>query len=188
MLDRPVVLSPKDWALISDWHARSIPLPLILEAMQHEAERPGRRSPPRNLAYLAASVEEAWQVVLDGRRASPVPRIAPSPNDPVEAWRRRLDAEEAGSALHVLLSELLEAYRSGVPAETVDRGLDERLETSVSEALLDATREQVDAELAPFADRMDDATLDRTRRAAIVDRLRRALHLPIFDRTRLAGP
>jgi len=186
MLERPVVLSPKDWALISDWHARSIPLPLIVESIRHSAESPGRRAAPRNLAYIAAAVEEAWQVVLDGRRASALPTPAPL-RDPVEAWRRRLDAEGAGSALHGLLSELLDAHENGEAAETIDRRLDERLQTSVAADLLDATRHQVDAELAPFADRIDDETLERTRRAAIADRLRRALDLPLLDRTRRGG-
>lgn len=183
MLERPVVLSPKDWALISDWHARSIPLSLIVESMRHSAESPGRRAAPRNLAYIAAAVEEAWEVVLDGRRASLPPAPAPL-RDPVEAWRRRLDAEDVGSALHELLFELLTAYENGEAAETIDRRLDERLRTSVDADLLRATLDQVDTELAPFAERFDDATLERTRRAAVVDRLRRALDLPFLDPSR----
>jgi len=189
MLERPVVLSPKDWVLISDWHARSIPLSLILESMRHTMDRPGRRgSPPRNLAFVAAAVEEAWRVVLDGRRAAPAPQSPPPLVDPVEAWRNRRDAEPAGSALRDLLSRLLAAFEEGEAADAVDRSLEECLDTAVSDELMDATRAQIDAELAPFADRMDSTTLDRTRRSAIVDRLRRALDLPLLDRTRQADP
>jgi hypothetical protein len=187
MLDRPVVLSPKDWVLISDWHARSIPLSLILESMRHTMERPGRRSPPRNLGFVSAAVEEAWQVVLDGRRGTPIPETPTPLVDPVDAWCNRRDAERAGSALRSLLSRLLNSLEEGQKPQTVDRSLDESLETAVSDDLLGATRSEIDAELAPFADRMDDETLDRTRRTAILDRLRRALNLPILDRTLHGG-
>jgi len=184
LLDRPVVLSPKDWALISDWHARAVPLPLILESMRYAATRPGGRSAPRNLGYVAPAVEEAWQVVLDGRRAAPDSLPRPPTGDPVDTWRTRLEASGVESSLRRLLSELLRAYETGEAAEAIDLRLNESLETSVSEDLLVATRDQVDAELAAFVERMDAATLARTRRAAIVDRLRRALDLPFLDPTR----
>jgi hypothetical protein len=184
ILDRPVVLSPKDWALISDWHARAIPLPLVLESMQHATERPRGRSAPRNLGYVAPAVEEAWQVVLDGRRASTAPVPDPPAVDPADAWRARIDAEGRSTALGRLLSELLEAYEAGATPQTIDLRLNERLETSVCDELRVATCRQIDAELLPFIERMDRATLDRTRRAAVVDRLRRALDLPFLDPTR----
>ena len=49
LLERPVVLGERDWRLISDWHAREIPLGLILEAMEHLGETlPRKRRKPRN--------------------------------------------------------------------------------------------------------------------------------------------
>jgi hypothetical protein len=184
MLDRPVVLSPKDWALISDWHQREIPLTLILESMRHAAEHPRRRSAPRNLAYIAPAIEEAWRVVLDGRRGAPEAPARPSTFDPGDAWRRRLEIETGDSLLGQLLSELLTAYEAGEPTETLDARLNERLITSVTEALLRSATDEVNAELAPFMERMDAATLDRTCRSGIVDRLRRALDLPVLGRRR----
>ena len=184
ILDRPVVLSPKDWALISDWHARAIPLPLVLESMRHAAERPGGRSAPRNLGYIAPAVEEAWQVVLDGRRASSAPLPRPQSADPDKAWRARIETEGVDSTLGRLLGDLLKAYESGETPEAVDLRLNERLEASVSTEFRGAACVQIDAELAPFVERMDGAIFDRTRQAAIVDRLRRALNLPFLDPAR----
>jgi hypothetical protein len=180
MLDRPVVLSPKDWALISDWHSRRIPLTLILEAIRYAAEQPSRVGTPRNLAYVAPAVEEAWRVVLDGRRR-PLEPATPSRADPADAWRRRREAETGDSPLGRLLDELLTAHEAGKPARVLDSRLDEWLLTSASEDLLRTIRDQIDAELAPFVERMDAETFDRTRRSAIVDRLRRALGLPFLD-------
>jgi len=181
ILDRPVVLSPKDWALISDWHARQIPLTLILESLRYAAEQPSRRGAPRTLSYVAPAVEEAWRVVLDGRRRPLEPTTRPATDDPLGAWRLRREAEIGSSSLGRLLDALLTAHDAGEPAEALDSRLDERLPTSVPEDLLRVTCDQVDAELAPFVERMDAATLDRTRRSAIVDRLRRALGLPFLD-------
>jgi len=188
LLDRPVVLSPKDWALISDWHAREIPLALIVESMRHAAERPSGRSAPRNLGYIAAAVEEAWQVVLDGRLAHPpAPPRRPPVADPVEAWRRCIASEDPESALRRLLSESLEAFEAGETAGAIDLRVNDELDASVSGELRAAIHDQVDAELAPFAERMDGPTLEKTRRAAIVDRLRRVLELPLLDPLR-QGP
>jgi hypothetical protein len=183
LLDRPVVLSPKDWALISDWHARSIPLSLVLESMQHAVDRPALRRAPSGLRYVAPVVEEAWQVVVDGRRSRDSAEEAPSPaSDPIRAWRRRLEAEGEASGLRHLLSELLAELEGGETAETIDRRLDERLPEQAPEALLATWQRRVDAELAPFVERMDLETLERTRRAALIDRLRRALGLPHLRR------
>ncbi len=180
ILDRPVVLSPKDWALISDWHAREIPLSLILESIRYLAQTPVRRA-PRSLAYLAPAVEEAWGVVVEGRRPRG-PRLLQHTADGVTLWRQRLETETGASPLGGLLLELLGARDAGEPADALDRRLDEQLPSAVSDDLLSTTRQRVDAELAPFRDRMDASTFDQTRRAAIVDRLRRALGLPYLDR------
>jgi len=183
MLDRPVVLSPRDWALISDWHEREIPLALILESMRHAAEHPRGRRPPRSLAYLVPGIEEAWRVVLDGRRGTPEQLPPPvRPIDSVDAWRRRSEIETVDSSLGRLLDELLAAYEAGDPAEVVDERLNDRLITSVSEDLRQRIAEQVEATLTPFRERMDAATLERTRRSAIIDRLRRTLDLPVLER------
>ena len=187
LLDRPVVLSPKDWSLISDWHARSIPLSVILDAMQHLNENPRGRSAPRSLAYLVPAVEETWQVVLDGRRAAPAAARRPEAPDPVQCWRRCLAGLERSSALHGLLAGLLAQFEAGRDGEALDDALDARIAGDAPRDLLARVRGEVEGELAPFEDRLDPGTRERTLNAAVALRLRRLLGLPRLRRGQGAG-
>ena len=36
---RPVIFSPRDWALLDDWRQRGIPLQIVQEAIEAAAER-----------------------------------------------------------------------------------------------------------------------------------------------------
>ncbi len=66
VVGRAVILSRRDWDRISAWHESGVPLELIKEAIDDVAEKPRRRA-PRSLAYVAPAVDEAWQVVREGR-------------------------------------------------------------------------------------------------------------------------
>ena len=72
LLERPAVLSPRDWALVRDWHVRGVPLQVIREAIDELAEacQKGRRRRPRGLAYVAAAVEEGCAAIREGRVAN----------------------------------------------------------------------------------------------------------------------
>jgi hypothetical protein len=182
-LERPVVLSPRDWALISDWFARSIPLGIVEEAIQQIVATRTRRgsSPPRALGYIAAAVEEAWSVVVEGRRAEIEPSARssrPPERSALECWRRRAAQEAADSPLGRLLRELIAQQAEGAPAEEVDRRLASGLAAAVPEALLQSTRADVGRQLAGFRERMDDRVFRATRERAIIAHLRRALDLP----------
>ena len=113
LLDRPVVLSRRDWDLLSSWFERCIPLQLIREALQPQGRT--AKKPPRTLSHVSMAVEDAWAVVLQGRIASHAEELYPS-NDMATAlthWTTRLSAEVDGSPLHSLLHELLGRLASG---------------------------------------------------------------------------
>lgn len=184
-LERPVVLSPRDWALISDWFERSIPLGIVEEAIHQTVAARTRRgsSAPRTLGYIAAAVEEAWSVVVEGRRAETGPSSCPPERPALECWRRRAAQEAADSPLARLLRGLITELAQGAAAEEVDRRLASSLTAAVPEALLRSTRAEVERQLAGFRERMDDGLFLATRERAIIARLRRALDLPtIGDR------
>jgi len=171
---RPVVLSPKDWTLITEWHARGVPLSLIHDAVA--AVRENSREPPRGLAYLAPAVEEAFSLVLDGRRRA-APAAAPPREPPIASWRRfEREAEDSPAAR--LVRELLAALDAGEDPVALDGRLDRELPGVVGAAVRDEITSVVEAELAPFAERMAPAVLDETVRSAVVFRLRRRLGLP----------
>jgi hypothetical protein len=175
-LGRPVVLSPRDWAWVADWHARSIPLSLVLDSIDALRDLQGRRREPRGLAYVAPAVEQAWTALVEGRRmrADASPAEVPTP---LETLRNARDAAAVGSPLRVLLDSLLGDLARGGAPEEIDRRLDQILPSSVTdEVRLEAERE-LDRRLAPYRDRMDADVYARTKGVALVDALRARLRL-----------
>jgi hypothetical protein len=74
--------------------------------------------------------------------------------------------------------ELLAALDAGEDPAVLDARLDRELPGLVGAAARDEITGEVEAELAPFAERMATAVLDETVRSAVVFRLRRRLGLP----------
>lgn len=186
LLDRPVVLSRRDWDLISGWFERNIPLQLIQEAL-HPAEQDsggGRRTkrPPRSLSYVAPAVEEAWSVVLSGRvQPQSVDESIPGKRDDRLAhWKNRRSREAPGSPLHTLLTEILDRLARGDTPLELDQFLEEGLVEAAPEAILVEIEQQVELELAEFRGKMPPHAMKRTRTHAIMSRLRSELDLPRF--------
>ena len=177
LLGRAVILSPRDWRLVRDWYSRRVPLQIVTEAIEAAGERP-RATPPRGLAYVAPAVEEAWDVVREGRLSQDDATQAPSSSLTRERWLRRADTEPAESELGRLLRSLLERWERGETADALDRELDHRLADVVPRARVAAARRDVDRELDGFRRRMAAPAFAETSRRALLDRLRRELGLP----------
>jgi hypothetical protein len=176
MKGRPVVLSPREFELVSSWRRDGIPLRVVLEVLGEEARLAGGRREPRSLGFLAAAVREAGQVVAQGRAATGTsPTSSPSA---VDLWRRALGAMPAQAPLHAAIARLLEAASEGVAPEELDRRLDEELTLCAPSDRLAAVSEASRAALAPFRGRMSREEHERALRRAIVDRLREELELP----------
>jgi hypothetical protein len=181
--ERPVVLSPRDWGLVADWHAREIPLAVVLEELGEASRRSrsrGRTPGPRSLAYIAAAVEESWSLILAERTRLTGTGLASSRglSSARDAWERA--ARQAGqeSDLGRLLSDLLGRLDGGASPAEVDAMLDDRLIECVPQARVARLEHEVGAELGAFRDRMPARGYERTRRRALLERLRRGLGLP----------
>ncbi len=180
---RPVVLSPRDWALVSDWFSRGIPLALVLEVLEDAAERSRRRHAlqgPRSLAYVAAAVEESWQAIVEGRggRAGKTASPLPSLDRARERWAATASRSETGRPLRDALDGLLRRLDTGLSPESADREIDETITALCPGDLLARVDAEIDAELRRFRDRMKPDVLAATRGRARIDRLRRELDLP----------
>lgn len=175
---KPIVLSPRDWARIERWYALGIPLQVVAEAMAAATERDRTKKSPLRLGRVAPLVEEAWAVILDGRRATP-DAVGPSPQaDPIDLWRRRKEREPDGSPLAVLLEELTDRLEHGADRQKLDDALDRRLVATVDPALRTKVQREVDGDIEPFRERIPAERLEATRHRACVNRLRRLLDLP----------
>lgn len=139
----PLLLSPAEWRLISEWRRRGIPLRLVLDTMteldRRRRER-GEEDPPQSLRYFARAVESAWRrarelegpVRAGGASApDPGPRLRelaqrlPDALPEVETWRRRIRdlsgaPAEVERELGRLESELLTSLREELPAAVLE--------------------------------------------------------------------
>ena len=186
---RPFVLSPRDFARVSDWYARGIPLGLVLEALHETAGREGaaRQRRGAGLGSVARAVEEAWEAVRDGRvlrgagsEAEPLPRFETA----LGTWRRVLAEAAEGSPMHSLLGRLLALSDRGSSPQELDASLDAEIAFAAPPPLVARVEGEADRELAPFRKRMAPAVFEATFRRSVVDRLRRALDLPRLALTR----
>jgi hypothetical protein len=182
-LERPAVLSPRDFEHVRGWHARGIPLAVIRGAIDaFAAGRPSRRK-PRGLYALAAAIEEEWVALTQGRIA-PVAAdatgggSAPVGEAPLCAWRRVAAAPDTPPALAALLARLLAAHAAGAAAHDLDPELDAALPGVVAAEVAAAVEAELDRDLAPWRERLPAPELARTRQRGRVERLRRRLGLP----------
>jgi hypothetical protein len=177
----PFVLSPRDYALVSAWHARGIPLGLVLETIEDTARRHGGSLPARGLSRVVPAIEEAWETVRDGRLVTGAAAAAgdlPSLALAVDAWKRARSAAPDGSSLRLLLDALLARHEAGESPADLDARLDESLPDAAPAPLLARVAEESRGELEPFRKRMDPAVFEATARRSRSDRLRRVLGLP----------
>lgn len=127
--DGPVVFTHRDWDLANRWHARGIPVGVVLDAIEAK-----RKRPPRGLGAIATAVEESWEVVESGRIEPP--SCAPSTGRPVATSR---DDETLPAAIAPDVREACERevdarlapYRGRMPPDRFEatrrRALDEAL-------------------------------------------------------------
>jgi len=177
LVDRPVVLSPRDWSRISRWFSWGVPLDLIEESLR-SAVRPERGREPRGLAQLAPAIEEAWTVILQGRIARHPAELGSIPDDPRAAWSSRILEEPPESPLARTLTELLARQDRGEDPDVLDGELDRRLPEIVPAELVERVLGALERELSEYRSRISTDRLQVTRRRACEKRLRHALKLP----------
>ncbi|MEW5807810.1 MAG: hypothetical protein AB1756_10775 [Acidobacteriota bacterium] len=67
----PLLISPKDWALMSEWKKRGIPSIVVIEALEIGFEKAGsrkaRRRPISTLSYFKHIIEDCWESFRESR-------------------------------------------------------------------------------------------------------------------------
>jgi len=178
--DRPVVLSHRDWHLATEWHEKGVPLGLILETLD---ECKGKAI--RSLSALASRVDEAWGVVLAGRRSidpGDMYKDGIGAAEKLQAWRATLRKTRQGSALGMLLEELVQAMECGsVEPEVADRRLEDAIMSVAPKELLEEVRQAALSRLASHRARMTDDVFEQTLIRSVKERLRVELDLPRLD-------
>jgi hypothetical protein len=176
--ERAVVLSPREWKLVGDWYDRGIPLRLVEEAI----ETSRIRRPRGGLGHVAAAVEEAWEVIVQGRlgevKAGCRRPAAEEAEERLSAWHRRRESSAAGSPLRRLLDDLLERQAGGAEPAELDRRVDAALPEAAPREWRRRARDEVERALEPYRETMRPDVLETTRCRATLERLRQLLGLP----------
>ena len=172
-LERPVILGERDWELIEDWHRREIPLTLIQEAIEGWTPKRSRRAP--GLHRIAPAIEEGWRTILEGRLEPTTVAAAEPATGLAQRWEAWAAERPEGDPIAGLLRDILKQ-----PASDAERlqQLEERLIDLLPPENRKQVEKRVERELARYAARMDSATLETTRRAALGRAARQTLGIP----------
>jgi len=109
----PLLLSPKDWALVASWRKAGVPLRVVLEALEavfvarRRSAGEGGPRPVLSLGYCRHAVQEAFESWREARLGAPTGDFA--------EVTRECDSgrEEAVGFLIAWIEELLVAERNG---------------------------------------------------------------------------
>ena len=141
----PFILSAKDWALMRTWAEQSIPLPVVIEAIDsvfEKNETSGRRKIISSLSYCRHAVKELW----DARRDLYVGGSDVTPEVSPEA---RLES---------LAEQLREPFASRVRELARERSV-----PRIEQSLMDIEREMIDSLVTDDIRNELAATLDTTK-------------------------
>ncbi len=164
----PFVVNPKDWALMQQWFAAGIPLPVVIEAIDSVFDKAAERNKVVNsIHYCKHAVKELW----DERRELTVGEGSSTPE------------ASPSEALDALASQLPEPFASRVRALAAEKSV-----PRIEEKLIELERELIDTLLAslPEAERpvialppdVDEKTRVRTEEANLRRAVRERFGLP----------
>jgi hypothetical protein len=149
----PLLLSPRDQALVADWEARDIPLRVVLEAIGRAFEalrERGRGTRGVSLAFCARHVDEAFAQHRDRGAGGRAAAAAPRP-DKRERARREIEAALAGlppdeARTASLLKEALAVLEAPRPDESALERIDAEVEEHLWSKATVAERAAAEAE------------------------------------------
>lgn len=191
----PFLLSPTDFALLKEWRALGVPIEAVEAGIDEAFSRREERSATgrvNSLSYCRDAVLEAWERRLETSRG----RGAESrPDDPdarrilvqlaarlAEARSRRSDLADPLDAAIRSIARIGSSEKTAGEIEASLARVDKRLAKDLAEALPETERASVDEEvgrlLAGAGGRMDEAALEKTRRALTRRIVRERLGLP----------
>lgn len=131
----PFVVSAKDWALMKEWGALGIPLPIVIEAIDavfDKNESSGRRKVISSLGYCRHAVKELWNERKELSVGAGV-----TPEESPGAALDQLAVEVEGSGVPAV-ARFADAIRSLAAEKSVPR---------IEERLIEIEREIIDVAL-----------------------------------------
>ncbi|MEP7132487.1 MAG: hypothetical protein ABI914_04935 [Acidobacteriota bacterium] len=191
----PFLLSPKDFALLTEWRSLGVPIEAIEQGIDDafaRREERGAAGRVNSLSYCRDAVLLAWERRAEAAIGRGTGRSAEEPeaSSALTALAARLselasvrpELEPALKSAAKSVSRLAASGKDPAAAEDALARLDKRLAGALYDALPAPERERVDAEvsaqLARARVRLDDETAEKTARALRRRAVREALSVP----------
>ena len=190
----PFLLSPRDFAILKQWRELGVPVEAVEQGIDDAFSRREERGATgriNSLAYCRDAVLSAWERRAEtavgrgtGRDAAPdAAKALASLQERLAALAgRRGDLSEPIESARRSLERLAATPRAPGEIEESLARLDRRLASALYDALPEAERSELDGriekQLSRLADRMDEETARRTRKALARRLLRERLELP----------
>ncbi len=157
----PLLLSPKDWALVGSWQMEGVPLRVVLQALESvflARRRSAGEGTPRailSLGYCRHAVQEAFDAWREARLG------APSGRDPAAGEAGDSGVEEATRCLQSWIEELqLAGGNPELPERPMEEAAENLRRVAASLGAPDApSLAQVEEQLEQTEDRMLDQLL-----------------------------
>lgn len=167
----PFIVNAKDWALMQEWLAEGIPLPVVIEAIDSVFDKAAERNKAVNgLRYCRHAVRELWKE----RRELSVGASESSPeagfDDALAALADSIAASKYAASFAPRIHEL--ASEKSVPR------IEERLMELEQELVDTLATEEIRAEAARLARAADEKTRARTEQAHVRRLVRDRFDLP----------
>jgi hypothetical protein len=189
----PLTISNADWTLVRRWRKAGLPLRVVLrgiqDALDAHAHSFARQHPVGSLRYCEAEVDlarERWQQALSGggpgevevgaaleRLAESCQAAAPALTRPLRARALALAAELRDRATDVASRLDLETWLAAQEADLV-----KRLRRATPGQQCAAIEAEIEADLAPYRERLPPAVLGQVRADSFARRLLELYGLP----------
>ena len=203
---RNLLLSPLDWALIETWQERSVPLHIVLRAIERVFDsvdkNPSRKRTVKSLLYCREEIEAQYAEWLDaqtGRNGAngngKISADAQSPlvsNDTLAAHLEKVSVEleaaakyvngELRTTLETIIKKLSELESQSFEAESLESLLekyDSLIDASLSKSVeTDNLKAEIEKQLVSYKNKMEREVYQRTFDLILLKRLREQLGIP----------
>lgn len=203
---RNLLLSPLDWALIETWQERSVPLHIVLRAIERVFDsvdkNPSRKRTVKSLLYCREEIEAQYAEWLDaqtGRNGAngngKISADAQSPlvsNDTLAAHLEKVSVEleaaakyvngELRTTLETIIKKLSELRFQSFEAESLESHLekyDSLIDASLSKSVeTDNLKAEIEKQLVSYKNKMEREVYQRTFDLILLKRLREQLGIP----------
>lgn len=169
----PFVVNPRDWALMQEWHAAGIPLPVVIEAIDSVFDRFDAKNRKVNgLSFCKYAVKELWQE----RKELQIGAEGATPEEDVEPLLEALAARLETSAEAAAFADRVRALARERSVPRVEERLME-LEQELIDALLPLA-EELRTEARALTSGADEKTRARTEEAHLRRLVREKFGIP----------